>query len=379
MSVKAVTIPTKILSQSITASATSFRLNDIKGWDNVDLTSAAFGTQAYGVFRNAARTQIELFEFDPTTIASSDITIVLRGLKYDGTLATEVSGNKYAWTKGDTYVDIGTDVPQIFQNLLDNVAATETNVGAILYNAASKTTPVDADSFPITDSAASNVLKKLTFANLKTWLTTAFTTIELGHATDTTISRVSSGKIAVEGNEVVQANSTGTRTLILTAAGGKPTTTSGCAASTTVEAGTNDVDYTVLDFDATAQEFAFWNVQMPDNYDGSTVTARFIWTAAAGGAGSTVVWGIAGRAFGNDDAIDQAFGTAVEVSDDWIANGDVHVTSATSAITLGGTPAGGEFVVFRVYRDPADANDDLTGDARLMAVQIEYGINAYSD
>jgi len=36
--------------------------------------------------------------------------------------------------------------------------------------APSKTTPVDADALPITDSAASNVLKKLTFANLFLWV-----------------------------------------------------------------------------------------------------------------------------------------------------------------------------------------------------------------
>lgn len=36
--------------------------------------------------------------------------------------------------------------------------------------ATGKTTPVDADELPLVDSAASNVLKKLTFANLKAWI-----------------------------------------------------------------------------------------------------------------------------------------------------------------------------------------------------------------
>lgn len=182
MSVKAVSIPTKILSQSITAAATSFRLNDIEGWDGADLTSAAFGTQAYGIFRNAARTQVELFEFDPATIASSDITIVRRGLKYDGDLTTEVSGNKYAWTKGDTYVDLGTDTPQIFQYLLENVAATETNIATIINAAASKNPPVDADTFPIYDSVAAG-LKKLSFTNLKTFLANTFLSLSGGTLT----------------------------------------------------------------------------------------------------------------------------------------------------------------------------------------------------
>lgn len=41
------------------------------------------------------------------------------------------------------------------------------NVGAAIHGATGKTTPVDADTFALIDSAASNVLKKLTWANLK--------------------------------------------------------------------------------------------------------------------------------------------------------------------------------------------------------------------
>ncbi len=180
------------------------------------------------------------------------------------------------------------------------------------------------------------------------------------------------------GANVLVNNANAKRTLIATAAGGTPTTTSGCAAATKVEAGTNDVDYYVLDFDASTIEYAFWNLVMPDNYDGGTITAEFYWTAAAGAAGN-VVWALQGRSYANDEAIDQAWGTAQEVTDAWIANGDVHVSSATSAITLGGTPAGGEYVALRAYRNATSGSDTMTGDARLLSIKIKYGINAYSD
>lgn len=124
MSVKPVTIPTKTLASSITSAATSFRLTDIISWDQVTpLTAADFGDQAYCVFRNAARTAIEIIEFDPATIASPSITILRRGLKFTGDLTTEVSTNKLSWTKGDTYVDLGTDTPQLFQWLKEYVDA----------------------------------------------------------------------------------------------------------------------------------------------------------------------------------------------------------------------------------------------------------------
>jgi hypothetical protein len=45
---------------------------------------------------------------------------------------------------------------------------TATTIGTIVSGATAKTTPVDADNFAGTDSAASNVLKKFTWANIKT-------------------------------------------------------------------------------------------------------------------------------------------------------------------------------------------------------------------
>lgn len=48
--------------------------------------------------------------------------------------------------------------------------ATWEDLGGVVHGLTSKTTPVDADELPIADSAASNVLKRLTFTNLKAWI-----------------------------------------------------------------------------------------------------------------------------------------------------------------------------------------------------------------
>ena len=48
------------------------------------------------------------------------------------------------------------------------------NVGSSINGATAKTTPVDADTMALTDSAASNVLKKVTWANVKATLKTYF-------------------------------------------------------------------------------------------------------------------------------------------------------------------------------------------------------------
>lgn len=121
MSFLPTSIPTKRLASSITSSDMTFQLDDIIGWDGVALTAADFGTQAYCVFRNSTRTQIEIMEFNPATIASTSITISKRGLDFTGDPTTEITANKLDWTSGDTFVDLGTDTPQLWQWLKDYI------------------------------------------------------------------------------------------------------------------------------------------------------------------------------------------------------------------------------------------------------------------
>jgi len=114
-------VPSKRLAESITAASTSFKLNSITGWDGNDLASTDFGTVAYAVFRNSSSTLMEIMEIDPATItsASSPITINKRGMSFDGDLTTETSANKLTWVKGDTVVELGTDVPQLLKSFVD--------------------------------------------------------------------------------------------------------------------------------------------------------------------------------------------------------------------------------------------------------------------
>ena len=119
MSITPLTVPPKKLAQTISASAMSFKLNNIKGWKDVDLVPGDFGTEAYGVFINSTRTQIEIFKFDPSTIASSSITIIARGLGYSGG-DTEDASRKFAWPSNDTTVQLGTDAPQLFRDFLSS-------------------------------------------------------------------------------------------------------------------------------------------------------------------------------------------------------------------------------------------------------------------
>lgn len=127
----------------------------------------------------------------------------------------------------------------------------------------------------------------------------------------------------------------------------------------------------VLAFDASTDEYAQWTTVMPSDWDyAGSLTAVFYWTCAGGAAAQTVEWNIQALSLGDDDAIDQAWGGLQAVSDTWLANDDLHISAATASITPGGTPAASELVQWRVHRDVSD--DDLTGDARLIAVRITF-------
>lgn len=127
MAIQAVSVPTKRLATSILSTDMSFQLNNILSWKGLvdgttNLTSADFPARGFGAFRNSTNTQIELFEFDPTTIASASITIVSRGLSYSGGYV-DGGTTKYNWNANETLIELGTDGPQVFQLLRDYIDA----------------------------------------------------------------------------------------------------------------------------------------------------------------------------------------------------------------------------------------------------------------
>jgi hypothetical protein len=134
---------------------------------------------------------------------------------------------------------------------------------------------------------------------------------------------------------------------------------------------TNLVNFYYVGFPNTTQLNTNWAISMPSDYNGGTITAVFYWISPASSTNS-VVWGFQGRSYGDNEALDQAFGTAQEVTDANNGTDTVNISSATAAITLAGTPAASEYVQFRAYRDPLNVSDDLAEIAELLAIRITY-------
>lgn len=155
-------------------------------------------------------------------------------------------------------------------------------------------------------------------------------------------------------------------------------TTSG-AASGTAETSTNDVMVRTLDFDASAEEFAQFMIQMPKSWDESTLIAQFIWTHGATATNFGVVWGIEGQAFADSDALDSSWGTEVATADTGGTTDDVYISPESTAVTVGGSPSAEELVAFRITRVVGNGSDTLAVDAKLIGVKLHYTTNDDTD
>lgn len=161
--------------------------------------------------------------------------------------------------------------------------------------------------------------------------------------------------------------------IILFGASATIDTTSGATAGSKIEMATNKQNLNNYpSFPNGSKTYVEWDFVLPGDWVTSgTFTAEFFWTANSASTNS-VVWGIQGRAYAAGDAIDQAWGTAVEVTSANVAAYYDLKSSATGAVTLAGTtPTGGQSVRIRAYRLGSGA-DNLAVAALLKLVRVTY-------
>lgn len=145
-----------------------------------------------------------------------------------------------------------------------------------------------------------------------------------------------------------------------------------------VELSTNKIMVSSLDFDTTTQEFAQFSVWFPKSWNLGTVTFQPSFsqlTSAAGG----VVFGLAGVAVSTTDDLDVALGTAVTSTTTAGTLNKEYQGPESAAITIAGTPAAGDRVIFQINRTVADGGDTLAQDARLHGIRLFFTTNAATD
>ncbi len=195
------TVPTKNSGDNLTAAEVN---NMVTSMNSKEDSVAGKGLSAND-FTNVLKTKLDGIEAG-ATLNSSNATLLNRtnhtGTQSadsltDGTtnkafLATErtkLAGIATAATANDSDANLkaranhtGTQSASTISDfnataLLAAPAETTTTVGALVNAATAKSTPVDADQVGLMDSAASNIWKKLSWANIKATLKTYFDTL----------------------------------------------------------------------------------------------------------------------------------------------------------------------------------------------------------
>lgn len=230
---------------------------------------------------------------------------------------------------------------------------------------------------PVTDggTGASTAAGAATNLGLGTGDSPQFTAVNIGHASDTTLARDAAGIISVEGVKVALA---GRQTIYIPATAMISRTTNGAAAGT-AEKATNKNMFRTLDFDTNTQEFAQFSVHFPKSWNLSTVTFQPVWSHPSTTVNFGAVFGLAGVAISNDDAGDVAFGTAQTSTDTGGTTDDIYLGPESSAITIAGTPAADDWVMFQLNRTVSDGGDTLAVDARLHGIRLFFTTNAATD
>lgn len=200
-----------------------------------------------------------------------------------------------------------------------------------------------------------------------------FTAVNIGNVSDTTITRVSAGVIAVEGSNVLMASNLGKETIWIPASAMKIRSNGPAIGSFAVSS--TEFDY--LAFDSSAQEDATFTIAMPKSWNESTMTFQVYWTHPATTTNFNVVWQLYDIAYSNDENISGAVYTGGEtVTDTGGTTYDCYITAETS-LTVSASE--GDLLNF-IMRRYADAGaDTLAVDAWLIGVKIMYTVNALSD
>ena len=157
-----------------------------------------------------------------------------------------------------------------------------------------------------------------------------------------------------------------------------PATTNGAAAEQ-VETTATRPDMKVLDFDASTDEFAQFSIAMPKSWNEGTLTYQVYWSPASTNTGDCI-FGLQAVACADNDTIDVAYGTAVNVTDAGIGTvEDQQISSESGALTVAGSPAAGELTYFQLFRDANAGGDTFSADARVLGVKIFFTTDAAND
>jgi len=157
-----------------------------------------------------------------------------------------------------------------------------------------------------------------------------------------------------------------------------PSSTAGTATSygqTRVLSNGVSVSSVVLPEHATVDSRCTFTWTPPENWNAGTIKAKIYWTmedTTTTSVGDTGAFEVSAVAISNDDTLNASFGTAVAVTDVFIATNDLHVTAQTGAITVGGSPANADLVQIQINRNAGSDTLEAGSNVELLGIVLEY-------
>ena len=157
-----------------------------------------------------------------------------------------------------------------------------------------------------------------------------------------------------------------------------PSSTAGTATSygqTRVLSNGVSVSSVVLPEHATIDSRCTFTWTPPENWDAGTILAKIYWTmedTTTTSVGDTGAFEVSAVAISNDDTLNASFGTAVPLTDVFIATDDLHVATISGAITVGGSPANADLVQIQINRNAGSDTLEAGSNVELLGIILEY-------
>lgn len=246
--------------------------------------------------------------------------------------------------------------------------ATLEQIGSLVNSATGKTTPIDADLVPISDSADANNLKKLTWANLKATLKSYFDTLYrsttdyvFGTVTDNTTFEAD-GTLKMNGAATVWDDTN----ISLTPPAGQS------SALPAVVAINGDAYLSCYAFSGTnsTPDQISGSIEIPHSYkEGSNIQFHVHWAPTTANVGN-VVWQLRYAWYNH---LGTPVGATIQTTTVATTSG-VAWQEQTSAFDLVGTgKTMGSRLVFTLFRDPVNAGDTYAFNAATydMGIHVE--------
>lgn len=163
-----------------------------------------------------------------------------------------------------------------------------------------------------------------------------------------------------------------------------PLPSGGCAPLAAIGGGAFDPIIETLDFDASTIERAQCFIQIPNNWDGGTISVQVYWSHASTTTNFDVVWMAALAGYNDGDLLtDSDLGGTSGLSDTGGATDTLYVTAESAPLTVPSpslfNSPDNDMICLSIGRFASNGGDTLAVDARLHGVKFWYGIDGLEE